>query len=149
MSLCKLAAVYEQIDNYLVVTLAEKHPNWRVPQLAVLGLIGVGKSTLLERLLLVSVFPCRHQWRSQQHRHRLSPSVTEKAQDKGHTEEKDREEESGGYTYVPLHIKLRHVNKQLAAYQAMPPVVIRVIDTNKKVWYNTHAVNIIGPFLFQ
>ena len=45
----------------------------------------------------------------------------------------EEEAEGGGYTYVPLHIKLRHVHKKLAAYQAMPPVVIRVIDTNKKV----------------
>ncbi len=59
LSLCKLAAVYEQIDAYLAASLAERKPDWRVPQLGVLGLACAGKSRLLERLLLLSVFPCR------------------------------------------------------------------------------------------
>jgi hypothetical protein len=128
------------MDNYLVMTLAEKHPNWRVPQLAVLGLAGVGKSSLLERLLLISVFPRRHHHHHCQHDRKQCDSSPQEGQGQGEggaagkggtEEESDCEEAGGGCTYVPLHIKLRHVHKKLAA--AMPPVVMRVIDTNKKV----------------
>lgn len=133
LSFCKLAAIYENIDNYLVLTLTEKHPNWRVPQLAVLGMAGVGKSTLLERLLLCSVFPCRN-----------PPNETndEKACSDG------GDGDCGEYTYVPLHIKLRHVHRNIAS--AMPPVVIRVIDTHKKVGsHKSSLISLISHFLID
>ena len=123
-SLSRLASIYNVIDNYILVTIAEKHPNWRVPQLAVLGLRHVGKSSLLERLLMISVFPtCK--------RKRKRPGNNVVVDNDDTQQDDDNVNAVGCNTVVPLHIKLRHVHEKLAF--AMPPVVMRVIDTNKKV----------------
>lgn len=123
LSLCKLAAIYAQTDHFLQATLHEKHPLWRVPQVAVLGLVGEGKSSLLERLLLLSVFPCRDKHDKKE---RNGDRNAEEISGGGVTVT-----QRGGYTSIPLHIKLRHVHPK--ATVVMPPAVLRVIDTDRKV----------------
>jgi hypothetical protein len=91
------------------MTIRDLIPKWEAPQIAVIGEISCGKSTLLERISLISLFPTGSNSNSSGDRERSGVDELELT-----------------HTCLPIHLKLRQ-----SAHHSPP--VLRVLDTKRKV----------------
>jgi hypothetical protein len=114
LSIHRLTRLFIPIQN-IPIAIRDLIPRWEAPQVAVLGEISCGKSTILERISLMSLFTTSGHSNSGEGRG-----------EKGSGSGKDEGEDHLTHTCLPIHLKLR----QSAHYS---PPVLRVLDTKRKV----------------